>query len=294
MTMEPDFGRICIVGVGLMGGSLGLACKKRSIAREIIGIGRNRSRLEQARQLGAIDDFELDKKTGLRGADVVVLATPTGVIVEYLRELGNYLEPGVIITDVGSTKAEIVSAAEEVLPEGVMFVGGHPIAGTEKSGVEAASADLYAGAKCILTPTSNTSLQAQQRVAALWSAVGSEVEIMDPQHHDKILAIVSHLPHVVAYALVSTLIKLDDQLGEVLPFTAGGFRDFTRIAASDPVMWRDICLSNRGNIVEMTELFQQALVELRDKITAEDGSGLREGFTQAASVRRKLSQKEVT
>jgi prephenate dehydrogenase len=251
-----------------------------------VGAGRTPAHLEKAVELGAIDTFELELGRAVEGADLVILATPVGAMHKLMTRLGPYLKPGAVVTDVGSTKARIVAAAESLMPADTYFVGGHPIAGRENSGVEAASADLFQSAKSILTPTPHTHPDALAQVKELWERLGSQVIFMDVEQHDRILAIISHLPHMVAYSLVNAVIELDNQAGELVDLAAGGFRDFTRIAASDPLMWRDICLSNAQHIIEAIEHFQQMLEGLKQGIKTGNAEELLARFETARRVKQ--------
>ncbi len=283
-----SFKKITIVGVGLIGGSVGLACKKNGIAESITGFGRTSAHLEKALELGAIDSYELELSQAVNNADLVLLSTPMGTIFEQLPHIIPHLKPGAVLTDVGSTKTRLIEAAEELMPQGVYFVGGHPIAGRESSGVEAALANLFCGAKTILTPTTATNNDALVRVKAFWEQIGSQVVLMDAEQHDRTLAVISHLPHMVAYALVNAVAELDNHDNQLIALSAGGFRDFTRIASSDAVMWRDICLSNSQAIAGVIDRFQQVLDRLKQHIKSGDAQGLQKEFEAARRVKQKL------
>ncbi len=285
--MSVLFQKMTILGVGLLGGSLALACKKRGLVGEICGVGRGRANLDKALALGAVDTVARDPADGARGADLVVLATPVGSFVPLVKTIARVLRPGVIVTDVGSVKGDLVREMEDLMPPGARFVGGHPIAGSERFGVEAASPSLFEGAQCVLTPTSRTDGQACARVKTLWEEVGSLVVEMDPGAHDRVFAAVSHLPHVVAYALVEAVLGRPggEQLGA---FAAGGFRDVTRVASSHPELWRDICLRNREALLQEMEGFQAALGRLRAAIAERDGEDLFRRFEAARREREKL------
>ncbi|MFN3476294.1 MAG: prephenate dehydrogenase [Candidatus Methylomirabilales bacterium] len=282
------FPRVTIIGVGLIGGSLALALKKGRIAEEIRGVDRSKENLQKAVALGMLDRAFLDPSLGVDGSDLVVLATPVGAIVEVAEEIAPRLKVGSILTDVGSVKAPVVEELERLLPSGRWAVGGHPIAGRERSGAEAASADLFVGAKCILTPTPRTDPGALERVKAFWERMGAEVVLMDPVRHDEVFAAVSHLPHVVAYSLMGAILALEDDGGPMLEFAAGAFKDFTRVAMSHPTMWRDICLYNRGPLLQMIGRFKTALTRLEGLIEASDGEGLFRAFERAKLVRENL------
>lgn len=287
MRPSPRFRRMVIVGVGLIGGSLALACREKGIVSEIIGVGRGEKNLQEAVALNVIDSYTFKIEEAVKGADIIVLATPVASLIRLVGEMAPYLSPGAIVTDVGSVKGPVVKI-EDLLPPDAHFVGGHPIAGKEKSGVKAASRRIFQGAKCILTPTGKTDPEALNTVQALWEMTGAHVIHMDPARHDRIFAAVSHLPHVVAYALVNTLLDLEKTQDGVISFSAGGFRDFTRIAASHPEMWRDICLMNRENIIKMLERYEESIRRLKSFIQSGDGNGLYREFDRAKQVREKL------
>lgn len=277
--------RLAIIGVGLIGGSLALALRKREVVGEIVGIGRGEGNLRRGVDLGVIDRYCQDPGEGVRGADMVFLATPVCTIAGIVGRIAPMLSPGAIVTDGGSVKEEIVAACEPLMPTGTFFVGGHPIAGTEHSGVEAAFATLYEGRRCILTPTERTDPSALAAVAAMWEAAGSEVVTMDVHKHDRVLAAISHLPHMVAYSLVNAVGGYDRFDENILRYSAGGFRDFTRIASSDPVMWRDIALMNRDATLEMMDHFAGSLADLRRLVAAGDADGLERFFTTSKELR---------
>ncbi|MBI5380074.1 MAG: prephenate dehydrogenase/arogenate dehydrogenase family protein [Nitrospirae bacterium] len=287
------FQKMTILGVGLVGGSLALACKTRGLVGEICGVGRGRANLEKARALGVVDAVMQDPAEGVRGADLVVLATPVGSFVSLVKAIAPALRPGVIVTDVGSVKGDLVRELEDLMPPGARFVGSHPIAGSERFGVEAASPLLFEGAQCVLTPTSRTDRQAFSRIKVLWEQVGSLIVEMDPHTHDRVFAAVSHLPHVVAYALVEAVLGRPG--GEDLAaFVAGGFRDVTRIASSHPDLWRDICLRNRESLLREIEGFQTILSRFREAIAREDGEDLFRRFEAARKARERLQDKGET
>ena len=263
--MSLHFKQVAIVGVGLIGGSLGMVLKRHALADSVVGIGRRIENLKAAVQLGAIDRYVSDAREGVRGSELVVLATPVDTYERHLKVWGAGLEPGSIVSDVGNVKGPLVEQAENLLPERARFVGAHPIAGREKTGVAAGSADLFCGARCILTPTRRTDPQALQTIRELWEAAGATVVPMDPFLHDRVLGGVSHLPHVVAYSLINALIEIRDSLVpelNLMDYSGGGLRDTTRIAASSPEMWRDICLWNRQNLVAMIEVYEGHLQQI--------------------------------
>ncbi len=281
----PLIARLCVAGVGLMGGSLARALRAAGQVGEIVGWGRNPAHLERALALGVIDRFEQDAAAAAAGADMVVLAVPVGATGEVLARLQPGLSPEAVVTDVGSTKGSVVADVRRVLgglPP--WFVPGHPIAGTEQSGVEASVTGLFAGRRVILTPEPETAAAAVARVRAMWEAVGAQVVETSAAHHDAVLAATSHLPHMLAYALVDTLARMDDS-AEIFEYAAGGFADFTRIASSNPAMWHDICLANREALVAVMDRFLDDLARLREAVAAGDSDFLRQTFERAKAAR---------
>jgi len=284
--MSLFFNKVTIIGVGLIGGSLAKVMKAQKLCGEIHGAGRSRETLEQAIKLGVVDHIGRGSAHAVEHADLVVLATPVGTFESIVREIAPHLMKGAILTDVGSVKGGLVRTIEGLLPAGVHYVPGHPIAGREKHGVGAASEELFRGTKCILTPTAKTDAKALEAVTALWTAAGMNVVIMEPEQHDHIFAAVSHLPHAAAYAMVSTVAEFSAGADNYTTFSGAGFRDFTRIAASSPEMWRDICLLNGKNIVEMIEQYQFALNRIKKAVKHNDGQSLEVLFRSASDVRR--------
>jgi len=284
--MTLFFNKVTIIGVGLIGGSLAKLMKAQKLCGEIHGAGRSRETLEQAVKLGVIDHMGRGSAHAVEHADLVVLATPVGTFESIVREIAPHLKNGTILTDVGSVKGGLVRTIEGLLPSGVHFVPGHPIAGREKHGVGAASEDLFRGAKCIITPTEKTDAKALDTVTALWTKAGMNIVIMEPEQHDHIFAAVSHLPHAAAYAMVSTVSEFTAGADNYTTFSGAGFRDFTRIAASSPEMWRDVCLLNGKNIVEMIEHYQFSLNRIKRAIKHNDGRTLEAMFRTASDVRR--------
>lgn len=281
--------RLVIFGVGLIGGSLALALREAGAVREIIGCSRRAEHLEQARQLGVIDHWTLDPAEACAGAEVGVLAVPLGAMRELAQALVRYWPDEAILTDVGSSKSSVIAVIREAfgtLPR--HFVPGHPIAGTEKSGVGAAFSTLFRDRLVLLTPVDETSPLATDRIAALWRHTGARVEFMTPAHHDRVLAATSHLPHLLAFALVDSLSRRDES-DEIFHYAAGGFHDFTRIASSDPVMWRDVCLENRDAILESLEQFQQDLTVLRQAVAKADGEQIQACFSRAKGARDRFA-----
>ena len=276
-----------LIGVGLIGGSLGLISKRKKLVETVVGYGKKRGSLQKATATGVIDRYVLTLPKAVEGADLVVLATPVGTFERICQAIAPHLKEGAIVTDVGSVKGAWVGRMEALMPRHAFFVGGHPIAGREKSGVEAATADLFQGNRCILTPTPQTDPKALKKVASLWEKAGARVSEMDPFDHDQILAAVSHLPHLVAYVLMETLTHPKIAKKNPVQFSAGGLRDFTRIAASSPEMWRDIFLLNREAMIEVVDLYQETLEKVKKKIIEGDGPGLMEIFERAKAVRQK-------
>ncbi len=277
--------RLTIVGVGLIGGSLARALKAAGACREVVGYGRCPESLSKALALGVIDRAETDIAAALAGADVVVLGVPVGAMIPVLEQIKPYLEPQTILTDVGSTKGSVVTAAERVF--GVLpprFIPGHPIAGTEKSGVEASFAELYRQRRVILTPVATSDGEALETVRWMWRQAGAEVIDMPVAHHDEVLAATSHLPHMLAFTLVDTLAGLEDH-DDIFRFAAGGFRDFTRIASSNPQMWHDICLNNRNALLKMLQRFSDELQILAKAIEHGDSEEILSTFERAKAAR---------
>lgn len=271
---------VAIVGVGLIGGSLALALKEAGVVGHILGFDLDQHNLDQARQLGVIDQA-CSKAEELITADLIFLATPVLAMAAALSVIAPHLKPGAILTDGGSVKEAVIAALEPLLPPAVRYVPGHPISGTERSGAPAAFATLYRGKRCILTPTERTDPQALALVTSLWQAAGCEVILMDAEKHDRILAAISHLPHMVAYALVNAVGAYDRYQENILLYSAGGFRDFTRIASSDPTMWRDIALTNRDALLEMIERFEVDLAQLKEAIRSADAPALHAYFLRS-------------
>lgn len=279
------FKKMAVIGVGLIGGSLARILREKGVVGEVVGIGRGEANLKRGVELGVLDSYTTDAKAGVAGADLVFVATPVCTIPTVVAEIAPHLAPGCIVTDGGSVKESVVTACEPLMPAGTFFVGGHPIAGTEHSGVEASFSTLYMGRRCIVTPTANTDPAALEKVVELWKIAGSSVPLMDPVQHDLVVAAISHLPHMVAYSLVNAVDGYDRFGGDLLSFSAGGFRDFTRIASSDPVMWRDIALTNREAILEMMDFFSVYLEKLRALVDEGNAEGLQAFFLNSKQKR---------
>jgi len=281
----PVIQQLTVIGVGLIGGSLARALRRANFCQRVVGCGRSESELNKAVALDVIDHYELDIANAVTNADIVVLAVPLGAMENVLRNMVGHLKPSAVVTDVGSAKESVVLAARRAfgaVPN--QFVPGHPIAGTENSGVEASFAELFQQRRVILTPLPETNADATALVRKMWLATGATVDEMSVAQHDAMLAATSHLPHLLAYTLVDTLLQADSS-EQIFRFAAGGFRDFTRIASSDPVMWRDICLANREAIVAMLERFRQQLDVVQNAIEQGDGFSLKEMFVRAKSAR---------
>lgn len=280
--------RLCIIGVGLIGGSLARALRQAGAVNEVIGTGRREEPLQTAVELGVIDRYEREIGAAVRGADMVVVAVPLGAMAATFAAIAPHLPADCVLTDVGSAKGSVVAAARQAfgrIPP--TFVPGHPIAGTEKSGVEASFPDLFRRRRVILTPLVETEAPAHARVRQMWELTGAEVIDMGVRHHDEVLAATSHLPHVLAYTLVDCLARLDDR-AEIFRYAAGGFRDFTRIASSDPQMWHDICLGNRAAVLSVIDTFSKDLARLTAAIEQSDGAAIMEIFRRAKHARDNL------
>ncbi len=281
------FRRIALLGIGLVNGSLALALRQRNGVEEIVACARRAETRARALELGLCDRALADPAQAVEGADLVVLGVPPGAMGPVAQAMAPGLDPGAVITDVGSVKTQIVHDVMPHLPVPALFVPGHPVAGTERSGPDAAFATLFVNRRVILTPIEDTDPEATARVRALWEATGASVDLMTPEHHDRILAITSHLPHLIAYTIVGTVADLETQTrSEVFKYAAGGFTDFTRIAASDPTMWRDVFLTNREAVLEMLGRFTEDLVRLQRAIRWGDGDTLFELFSRTRAIRR--------
>jgi prephenate dehydrogenase len=280
--------RLAIIGVGLIGGSLARAV--RDACAEVVGCGRNEARLQRAVELGVIDRYELDVGDAVHGADLVVVAVPLGAMGQVFHAMRDRLGPHTVVTDAGSAKAYVIDAARKgfggIPPR---FVPGHPIAGNDKTGVEASSAGLFRRHRVVLTPLPETDPEAVSRVRALWASTGAEVVEMDPVEHDESLAATSHLPHVIAYALMDTLMNMDPR-GDLLRYAAGGLGDMTRIAGSDPDLWRDICLANRAALLRVLQRFRTELAAIEEALAASDAGRLRSAFALGCTGRRELAR----
>ena len=290
---KPLFEKVALLGLGLIGSSLGHAMKRAGLARHISGHARSKETHQQALEIGFIDSVHEDPRQAVAGADLVILCVPVGICGTLSETIAGDLQKGAILSDVGSVKSAVIKACAPHIPPGVHFIPAHPMAGTEFSGPQAGFAELFDQKWCLLTPPENTDVTALAKMVEFWSKCGAKVEIMSAQHHDLVAAIVSHLPHLIAFNIVGTA---DDLEGiterEVIKYAAGGFRDFTRIAASDPTMWRDVFLNNREAVLTMLEHFNKDLAQLTDAIRDGDGEQLFEHFTRTRHIRKGILDEE--
>ena len=288
---KPLFKRIALIGIGLIGSSISHAVRRGGLATEIVGHARSEATRATALRLGLISEAFASAAEAVRGADLVIMCTPVGAYGAIAEEIGPHLEPGAILTDVGSVKGAVVRDCQRFVPAGVHFIPGHPIAGTEHSGPESGFAELFDGRWCILTPLAGADQGMVDKLRSLWTSMGSMVDIMDCEHHDLVLAITSHVPHLIAYNIVNTAAHLGRVTDtEVIKYSAGGFRDFTRIAASDPTMWRDVFLNNKEATLEMLGRFSEDLTALQRAIRYGDGDTLFRLFSEARQIRRGIIQ----
>jgi cyclohexadieny/prephenate dehydrogenase len=283
------FNRVAIIFIGLIGSSLARALKKHALARTVVTGDISADHCAKAKSLGIVDEATTDLAAAVKDADFVILCSPIGPLGEIAAAIGPHLKPGAILSDVSSVKQAVIRDVGPHLPPNVHFVPAHPIAGTEHSGPEAGFAELFEGRWCIVTPLPGGDKAAADKVAEIWKRVGSNIEIMEPAHHDMVLAITSHLPHLIAYTIVGTATDMaDDMQQEVIRYSASGFRDFTRIAASDPVMWRDVFLNNREAVLEVIQRFSEDLTALQRAIRWGEGDKLFDLFTRTRAIRRKI------
>ena len=286
---EPLFEKIALVGIGLIGSSLARVIARENLAGHVAVSTRSAATLARAEELGLGDSYTSDAAEAVRDADLVIVSVPVGASGAVAEEIAPVLKKGAILTDVGSTKASVIAQMEPHVPEGVHFIPGHPLAGTEKSGPDAGFAELFQNRWCIFTPLPGTDPAALEKLSEFWRRCGANIDTMDPAHHDKTLAIVSHLPHIIAYNIVGTADDLQTVTkSEVIKYSASGFRDFTRLAASDPTMWRDVCLHNKDAILEMLARFSEDLASLQRAIRWGDGEKLFDLFTRTRAVRRSI------
>ena len=284
---KPLYDTLAIIGVGLIGSSIARAARAHGAVRSIVASAHSPKTRQRVVELGLADRVTETNAEAVEGADLVIVCVPVGVCGEVAKEIGPHLKPGATISDVGSVKGAVMREMGPHLPKAVSFVPAHPVAGTEHSGPDAGFAELFEGRWCILTPPEGTDKQAVESLAAFWRLLGANVETMTPDHHDLVLAITSHLPHLIAYTIVGTADELETVTrSEVLKFSAGGFRDFTRIAASDPTMWRDIFLANKEGVLEMLGRFNEDIAALTKAIRRGDGEALYEQFNRTRAIRR--------
>lgn len=287
--MTVQFDRIALIGIGLIGSSLAHDIKRLGLAEEVVIATRSAETLKRAEELELGDRYTTSSAEAVKDADLVIVSVPVGASEAVAKEIAGSLKPGAIVTDVGSTKASVIAQMQPHMPDNVHFIPGHPLAGTEKSGPDAGFPGLFAGRWCIFTPIEGTDDTALKALSRFWETLGSKIDVMDPEHHDKVLAIVSHLPHLIAFNIVGTA----DDLGtvtesEVIKYSASGFRDFTRLAASDPTMWRDVCLHNKDAILEMLARFSEDLAYLQRAIRWGEGDKIFDLFTRTRAIRRSI------
>ncbi len=288
---EPLFETVALIGLGLIGSSISHGIRRGNLARRIVGHAKSGATRDTAMRLGLVDAVHASAADAVKGADLVILCVPVGACIRVAAEIGPHLKAGATLSDVGSVKGTIVRDVGPLVPDTVHFVPGHPIAGTEHSGPESGFAELFDNRWCILTPPEDCAVDAVQRLKEFWQGLGSNVEIMDADHHDMVLAITSHVPHLIAFNIVNTASHLERVTdSEVIKFSAGGFRDFTRIAASDPTMWRDVFLNNREAVLEMLGRFTEDLIHLQRSIRYGDGETMFELFSEARQTRRGIIQ----
>lgn len=284
---KPLFNRLALIGVGLIGGSIARAARAQGAVRSIVATARSAATRKRVAEIGLADQVVETNVAAVAGADLVIVCIPVGACGAVAQEIGPHLAPGAIVSDVGSVKASVVRDMAPHLPAGVHFVPAHPVAGTENSGPDAGFAELFVNRWCILTPPDGADAAAVERLAGFWRTLGAFVETMSPDHHDLVLGITSHLPHLIAYTIVGTAEELGEVTrSEVLKFSAGGFRDFTRIAASDPTMWRDVFLYNKDAVLEMLGRFNEDLSQLTRAIRTGNGEALFDHFTRTRAIRR--------
>lgn len=286
---EVLFDKIALIGIGLIGSSLARVIRRENLAGQVTIATRSPATLARAEELGLGDSYTTDMAEAVRDADLIVVSVPVGSSEEVAKAIAPALKKGAIVTDVGSTKASVIAQMQPHMPEGVHFIPGHPLAGTEKSGPDAGFADLFRNRWCIFTPLPGTDPAALEKLSTFWRRCGSNIDTMDAAHHDMTLAIVSHLPHIIAYNIVGTADDLETVTkSEVIKYSASGFRDFTRLAASDPTMWRDVCLHNKDAILEMLARFSEDLSSLQRAIRWGDGEKLFDLFTRTRAIRRSI------
>jgi prephenate dehydrogenase len=279
------FNKASIIGVGLLGASFALALRKKGLCKTICGYGRKEDNLKRAKESGVIDDYSLDVCRACEDSDLILLSTPVGAFREIAERIKVAIKKGALITDVGSVKGRLVYELESLMPDGAYYIGSHPIAGSDKSGIDDARADLFSNARCIVTPTEKSDESAKEKIISIWEAVGAKIEVMDPFAHDEIYAAVSHFPHIIAYAIVNTIGDVDSKY---IGYAGKGFKDTTRIALSSPEMWRDISIFNKENLIRMMDVFRENLDKITKCLMENNASGIEEEFLRAQTLRKKL------
>jgi len=281
------FNKITILGVGLIGASFALAMKQYGLCHEVVGCGRRKENLQKAKDKTIIDSFELDPAKACDGSDLILFSTPVGSFIDIGKRIRSSLKRGAIVTDAGSVKGKLVYDMETLMPDGICFVGAHPIAGSDRSGIDTATAYIFKDAKCIITPTEKTDRDTLESIIQIWKTFGSTVELINPYEHDRIFATVSHLPHLLAYAIMNTVADIDSSY---LRLCGQGFIDTTRIASSSPELWRDICILNRENLLDYIYIFQKNLDRLSQYLRASDSESLEKEFKKARTLREGIGQ----
>jgi len=279
------FSKVSIIGVGLLGASFALALREKGLCKTIIGYGRSEENLKRAKERGIIDDYSLDVRNACEDSDLILLSTPVGAFKDIAERIKDTLKRGAIITDVGSVKGRLVHELELLMPDGAHYIGSHPIAGSDKSGIDDARADLFNNARCIITPTEKSDESAKREIISIWGAVGAKVEMMDPFTHDEIYAAVSHFPHIIAYSIVNTVGDVDSKY---IGYAGKGFKDTTRIALSSPEMWRDISIFNKENLMKMMDVFRENLDKITKCLMENNAPCIEEEFLRAQTLRKKL------
>ncbi len=279
------FNKVSIIGVGLLGASFALALREKGLCKTIIGFGRSEDNLKRAKERGIIDDYSLDVRKACEDSDLILLSTPVGAFRDIAERIKDALKHGVLITDVGSVKGRLVHELESLMPDGVHYIGSHPIAGSDKSGIDDARADLFNNARCIITPTEKSDELAKGKIILTWEAVGAKVEVIDPFAHDEIYAAVSHFPHIIAYSIVNTVGDVDSKY---IGYAGKGFKDATRIALSSPEMWRDISIFNKENLIKMIDAFRENLDKITKCLMENNASCIEDEFLRAQTLRKKL------
>lgn len=279
------FNRVTIVGVGLLGASFAFALKEKGLCSTIIGTGRREENLKRAKEKGIIDDFNLDANEACRDSNLILLSTPVGAFKDITEKIKKDIKKNAIITDVGSVKGRLVYELESIVSDKAFYIGSHPIAGSDKSGIDDAKADLFKSALCIITPTENSDEEALSKITTLWERLGARIKLMDPYKHDEVYAAVSHLPHIIAYTLVNTIGDIDS---DFIEYAGQGFKDTTRIALSSPELWSDIVIYNKDNLLKLLEIYREKINDIKRLLEKADAEGITEEFTKAQELRKRL------